>query len=47
MEDVAIIFTLTLTTINVCGFIYVLKFLIEVLSKAVHYKNLIDKEMEQ
>lgn len=47
MEDVAIIFVLTLATVNTCGAIYIGKSIIKLICKAVHYQNLLEREEQQ
>lgn len=43
MDDVAIVFILTMVTVNTCGIIYIGKSLIKLICKAVHYINVIDE----
>lgn len=44
MEDVAIIFVLTMVTVNVCGAVYIGKSLLKLLCKVIHYMKLVEKE---
>ena len=44
MEDTAIIFVLTLVTINVCGGVWLTKTFTEFICKVIHYMKLVEKE---
>ena len=43
MEDVAIIYVLTMVTVNTCGAVYIGKLLVKLICKVVHYINVIDE----
>ena len=44
MEDVAIIFVLTMVTINICGMVYIGKAVMKLICKMIHYMKLVEKE---
>ena len=44
MDDTAIIFILTMVTINICGGVWLAKTFTEFICKVVHYINREDKE---
>lgn len=44
MEDTAIIFVLTMITINICGMVYIGKTFIQFICKIIHYMKLVEKE---
>lgn len=44
MEDVAIIFVLTMVTVNICGAVYIGRSFLKLICKVIHYMNLVDKE---
>ena len=44
MEDVAIIFVLTMVTINICGMVWLAKTFTQFICKVIHYMKLVDKE---
>ena len=44
MDDVAIIFVLTMVTVNICGMVYIGKTFIQFICKVIRYMNLVDKE---
>ena len=44
MEDVAIIFVLTMVTINLCGAVYIGKTFTQFICKVIHYMKLVEKE---
>ena len=47
MDDVAIIFVLTLVTINVCAMVYIGKTFTQFICKVIHYMKLVEREEEQ
>ena len=47
MDDISISLVLTMITINTCGAVYILKHLLKLISKLVHYIHLLDEEEEQ
>ena len=47
MDDIMVIFVLTMVTVNICGLVYITKTFTKFICKVVRYMNLMEKETEQ
>lgn len=47
MQEMTVVTILTLSTINMCGIVYIGSNLLKLICKVIHYMNLLDKENNQ